>query len=321
MAQSQPKEDVPSLIRSIYKGTDSGEAMSRLLELNSAESDQLIAYTSELTRLVNDRLTDDPMDFEMLNLALELSMTELVVLNKSASDAVVKAHQEIRADLKQAKDYHEWIWDDNDYLVKRTLSGLMLDLLGYDNQSNSIEELRSSNAHFEDQRLRMFASLSLVRRQQEVSAQSLKAIASDDESRQFLFNGLKQLDKLELYPADFISQEELSKSDMINWLLYPTELARIPSAIEFIQMFTIEFDDVGPADFYLWKFRSDHESWSSQGWMVGLSGPFVRAETPTTEHYGFTFSAFTKLDEKTPDEHFDEIVDIMIRWQEENSRQ
>ena len=78
---------------------------------------------------------------------------------------------------------------------------------------------------------------------------------------------------------------------------YATELARMPDAIELMSVVEVDSKSKdGVVEFYLFRFKSGSATWVDKGWMSGVSGYFPKKEKPSTESYGYTFSAFQKWD-------------------------
>lgn len=280
--------------------------------------EKLTEFSNNIGKILNKELKEPEFDFDLANLALELYQKNLTILEADTEKNLVEKHQQMKSRLKQGANYQEWIWNNGDYMDARLNSGLLLDLFGYGQSEESKNELVNSISFFSDTRLKYFALASAYKRGLQMESSDIAQIAAEDETRGLIYNYLKSTGNLDLFPDEFNNQTDLSKADMVNWLIFPTELARVPTKIELIKVFTIEYDDVGPADFYLWKFMADDDTWRDEGWMVGLSGAFIRSETPTMDSYGFTFSAFTKLEEKTPEGHFEQIMEIMEDWNTQN---
>jgi hypothetical protein len=294
------------------------DAISFLFKINSDDPSILKQYNVILSENLNRAIQSSEFDFSMINLALELSESEAFEINQETEKVLSIKNKTKRLKLKQEDHYHAWIWNDESYMDDRADCALILDLLGYGKSEFSLNELKESLAYLSDNRPKYFTVASLIQRGEEIDAKHLHSIAKDDETRGMMFRYLQSIDKLSLFPEEFNTQEDLSRADMVNWLIYPTELTRVPTKIELVKVFTIEYSDVGPADFYLWKFMADDETWKEEGWMTGLSGPFVKSEVPTMESYGYTFSAFSKFKNKTPEEHFEEIMGIIDEWNNQN---
>lgn len=287
------------------------DAISFLNNIIDEDSSQLHCCAEILSEKMNKCLQFDAFSFSISLFALTLLDQEFMSLTEKTELSLVNLSQKIRKTLKQEENYQDWIWSDYEYLENRSNSGLILDLLGYGHTIESMEELKSAFDYFIDNRPKYFALVSLLNRGDELKADQLVSIAADDETRGSLFSHLKAIDKFELFPKAFNNQKALSRSNMVKWLVYPTELGRVPTEIKFIEKVEVEYDDVGLTDFFIWKFRADDDDWKDYGWMVGLSGPFVRSESPTMDAYGYTFSVFAKLEDKTIQEHFDEIIEVI----------
>jgi hypothetical protein len=203
------------------------------------------------------------------------------------------------------------IWDDGDYQNARFKAGIIADLLGYFNDENVKSELENYLS-LTDNKLVMFASISLLKMGDEIKPELIERIAADSECRQWLFNNLISLKKLDLFPEKYKTQEALAESDMVNWLIYPTELARKPDSIQLMKIIEVDSKSKdGIVEFYLFRFKSNHEPWLNDGWLTGVSGYFRKKDKPTTSSYGYTFSSFEKWDSKTPDEHLHDIQDLI----------
>jgi hypothetical protein len=109
---------------------------------------------------------------------------------------------------------------------------------------------------------------------------------------------------------------------MVNWLVYPTELNRLPDEIELMKVVAVDTGMPGGIyDYYLFRFRTKEPHWAAKdGWMAGVSGPYLRNDQPTMESLGETFSTFTKWEAKTPDEHVGDTRELMKRWREYHSK-
>ncbi len=203
------------------------------------------------------------------------------------------------------------LWEDGDYQNARYKSGLVADLLCYFENHNVINELEQYS-QLSDNKLRMFAALSLVKLGREIDSESCERIAADSECRKWFYDNLVELDKASMFPEKYRTQEAFAESDMINWLLFPTELGRLPDSIELMRIVEVDSrSEDGVVEFYLFRFKSEHEDWKENGWMAGVSGYFPKKEKPSTSGYGYTFSSFEKWDSRSPDEHIQEIRDLI----------
>jgi hypothetical protein len=241
-----------------------------------------------------------------------------------AADAVLALYAARRDRLLPAQraDGIAWRWRPR-YHRRRWQAGVLLDLLGHMPTPAVEAELRRAVAEYADPRLRLYALLSLLRHDQEADPASAAEIAADPESRKWLFDGLQKLERTHLYPAECRTQAALAESDLVNWLIHPTELGRAPEEIELVQ--SVPFDtgtESGWADYYLFRFRTDAPHWAARyGWLAGVSGPFLRKDQATIQALGDTFSAFTPWDRKSVAEHVDDVRELMKTWRERHVAQ
>ncbi|MCW3071131.1 MAG: hypothetical protein JWO44_1021 [Bacteroidetes bacterium] len=204
------------------------------------------------------------------------------------------------------------LWEDDAYQSAYFKAGLVADLLGYFKEGNVTAELKAYLT-VKNIKLKMFAVNSLIRQDQKLDDEVINSIAADAESRNWFYDNLVSQGKEELFPSNYKTQEAFAESNMVNWLIYPTELGRAPDAIELMKVVETESNDPaeGVVEFYLYRFKSDHPDWQKDGWMAGVAGYFLKKDKPSTNVYGYTFSTFEKWDDKTPDEHVAEIRELL----------
>ncbi len=209
-----------------------------------------------------------------------------------------------------------WMWEDS-YEELRSMGALYVDLLGYFPEPHMQEVVRQALT-FTDPRLKLFAVLGLIRQGEDVEAKHLLDVAASAEVRNPLFDGLKMFGKLSLFPEEFGTQAALAESNMVNWLIYPTELGRAPDEIELMHIATIDPGTAdGLNDYYVFRFRTFEPHWAAKdGWMAGVSGPFIQKDAPSTVSYGHTFSRFEPWDSKAPEEHLEAVLENLDRWEE-----
>lgn len=230
---------------------------------------------------------------------------------------LVGAYEKSRAWLlpKQRAKGFAWEWED-DYQDQRERAGLLLDLFGY-LPAEAVDTQLEEGTRLRDARLALFATISRLRQGGSVPTEVLDRIASSAECRNWLYRNLEKLQKLELFPSRFRTQEAFAESEMVDWLIYPTELGRVPDQIELVKVVTTDGGPDGLADVYLFKFRTLPPHWAAKnGWMAGIAGPFLRSDAPSPKAYGETFSKFTRWDAMSPAQHVAEIRDLMKTWWE-----
>jgi hypothetical protein len=138
-----------------------------------------------------------------------------------------------------------------------------------------------------------------------VPAAAIDELARNPLTRNRLYDALQKLGRGDLFPAAFYTTEAFAESDLSYWLAHGHELGQAPDEIELIERF-IRDDSSGEKRTYcVFKYRVHPPHWAaSNGWLVGIAGPYSDDENPTTMA-SQTFSAFEPLDTRTPSEHLD----------------
>lgn len=282
-----------------------------------ADPEQLMPFSSELSAVFNNMVESASSEGDFYYTLLLLESAGCIQINIESEALLAAQLTVLRKSVRQSVDYHLWIWEDEEYQAKRYSIGVLLDLFGALETEYTLAELQLSANYFIDNKLSMFAWLSLLERGEKINNEVFLSIAKDDESRGYLFEELTKLGKVKFFPKSFANQEALSKSDMVTWLLHPNEFGQMPDDIELVKTYGVRYSDVGKVDFYLWKFKVNTGAWKKDGWLVGLSGPFVLKESPSTSAYGYTFSNFEKLTDRTPENHIKDIISTVDEWYEE----
>ena len=111
-----------------------------------------------------------------------------------------------------------------------------------------------------------------------------------------------------------VRQAAIAQAGMVSWLSYGTELGSPPDAIE--PLGSVEVSTAqGPADLFVFRFRTDEPHWAADhGWMVGVAGPYLRSDQPTSDGLGHTFSTLAREDSMTLEEHVEHLVGLVRRW-------
>ena len=134
---------------------------------------------------------------------------------------------------------------------------------------------------------------------------SITQCANDPCRRVHVYTLLVQLGRLDLFPAEFVNQQSIAESQLVNWLEHPNELKNPPDEIELVKIVTLPGEEpVGPINYYLFKFRTFEPHWAAhEGWMAGVAGPYPARSNDIHVFPGGTFSELDAFDSKTPEEH------------------
>lgn len=194
-----------------------------------------------------------------------------------------------------------------EYWHVRQPAGCWLDIAGY-LKTDMVEPLLQYALQLPDPLLVMYALISLLRRGSTVAPSALQRVAACHETREYLFNSLKGMDQLALFPASFRTWDAFAAANMTSWLLYPTELGREPDALEKMAIFTSDKPE-GEVALYVWRFRTEDGPW-----YAAVSGPHLRKGEPEPLHGDLTFSRFDEWDNATPEEHAEAVLETLEEW-------
>lgn len=151
--------------------------------------------------------------------------------------------------------------------------------------------------------VRYFALETLLANNRTITESTVKPLAEDLEYAEMTLGMLNKHGKKELFPAELNNTEYLAKSDMVHWLVYPTELGKKPDDIQLIGSAKVKKDI-----YYVFKYKSDSNNLADEcknEWLIGWSSPD-----------GNTFSNFDLLrdfEQKTPEKTLKKIVKKLIK--------
>jgi len=118
----------------------------------------------------------------------------------------------------------------------------------------------------------------------------------------------ERFDALNKIPADRVTQEDIAKSSMLDWLIYPTELGKEPDDIELIDK--LEYQGLV---YYIYKFRSS--DFRIKEYMLGVSGGYEKDKI-TARNSGHTFSEFNEVSRDFKNQAIELIELINKHWKE-----
>ena len=116
-----------------------------------------------------------------------------------------------------------------------------------------------------------YALESLISLEADFPAECIKGLAEDLEYANLTYLLLNKHGMTHLYPAEFASNEYLAKSDLVHWLIYPTELGKAPDEIEYIGKVKKLFSN---EEYHVFKYRSDSSNLDDAlrgKWLIGWS--------------------------------------------------
>ncbi len=150
--------------------------------------------------------------------------------------------------------------------------------------------------------IRYYALETLLINAKELPSETVAELAKDLSYASLTYSLLVQYGKSELFPKEYSTPEYLAKSDMVHWLIFPTELNKEPDEIELLGTAKVKNEL-----YHIFKYKSDSENLDDLAgeWLIGWSG-----------NMGGTFSNFDKLsdfEEKTPEKTLKNIVKKLLK--------
>lgn len=116
-----------------------------------------------------------------------------------------------------------------------------------------------------------YAVDTLLRLKQSVPEETVLALAKDLGYADMTYSAFARCGMADLFPAEYASEAYLAKSNMVHWLMYPTELGKSPDEIEYIGKITYLFKkDV----YHVFKYCSDSDTLGDDRknrWLIGWS--------------------------------------------------
>ena len=203
--------------------------------------------------------------------------------------------------------------NDDDSAAAQAEAGLYLDLIARTGSTLTEPILRKA-MESPNTWIAMWGAIGLERIGRGAPDPVILRVAADASCRRAMHLSLGELRRLDRFPGEFADQRHLAEAEMVTWLMYPTELGSAPAEIELARV--VELPNAGdPSDLYVFRFRTRPPHWASdKGWMIGVAGPFRRAEQPTLNSQGATFSRMESESEKALDEHIQAIVGTVADW-------
>ena len=139
----------------------------------------------------------------------------------------------------------------------------------------------------------------------EMLPEKISKLKNDDKQLWLLYNILEKLNLNEKYLGD-VSQESLAKSDMIRWLMYPTELGDVPDKIELLGEFTFN-------DTRCFAYKYSKKDFKIEGDLLGVSGGYLLDKVSSISS-GYTFSKFEKVEEDWKNQAIKVVELICEHW-------
>jgi hypothetical protein len=175
----------------------------------------------------------------------------------------------IRANVERSQNQPGGIWS-NEYQALRQLAGCLIEVCGMPASSRG-DRIIAEALDFSDRCVVAWAIGAAVRRGLKPPTSALWAAAKQPASRHILFEELRKLERIDIFPHQYLTHSSLAEAEMCSWLTYSTELGREPDELE--QMAVVPLPDP-TLDLYVFRFRMLGNHWAAgTGWLAAVAGP------------------------------------------------
>lgn len=220
----------------------------------------------------------------------------LILLNNDPNGVLLKDEQkqEIVLSLEDKLPQIYNFIKNNDDIPQEVYSALeiLLDVSCGFISEKIIEDIMKINTLTNlNQMCRLFLIKTALVNNFEYNKKFINDLAEDDLYISKLYSVLYRIGKTSEFPEKYLNLESFAKSNMIDWLRYPTELGEIPNTIEMLGNFE-ENDEI----FFIYKFTCSKEVFKDKGEMLGVAGGYSKNDNKF-EPSGFTFSKFESVEE------------------------
>lgn len=126
---------------------------------------------------------------------------------------------------------------------------------------NDIFKLEKNNVNY-------YAIATLLKANQTVPSNVIDSLANDIVYANMTYTILRQHGLQSFFPAELSTPEYLAKSDLVHWLIYPTELGKQPDRIEYLGKVKKK------EEYYIFRYISDSDNLGDDRqnqWLIGWS--------------------------------------------------
>ena len=166
-----------------------------------------------------------------------------------------------------------------------------------------IKELSKLNLNFE---CKLFIAKYKLVNNLDVNSNEIDELLKSEKNLYRVISIFENANVLNKISLDKITQEDIAKSQMIDWLMYPTELGNKPDNIELIDK--LEYDGL---IYYIYRFKSN--SFRVKEYMLGVSGGYEKDKI-TSRNSGNTFSEFEEVKDNYKNQAIKLIEIINNHW-------
>ena len=312
-------DHLPFAIESLYKSNDKGKFMLSCVLLEAT-----LEYLPYITRLENVPIFKAKLEFfyPTINAVFARTFNGIadclaeIILNNDPSLSL--ASDEDRAGiLKSLNNKLELLYNyfnENEHVDDAIYFSLeiLLDLATYLNDVDTLNWLDKLSVSRINVSSKIFLTKALLVNNMVVSDQLIDELVKEEAYR--FASVLSRINRLDVIENKDIVQEDIARSKMINWLMYPTELGDTLKDIVFVDKF--EMDDM---DYFIYKFTSTNDYFADKGYMLGVTGGYEKGKL-SVDDCGHTFSKFEPIQDDYVEQAKEIVLMIIKMYQEQVSK-
>lgn len=180
-----------------------------------------------------------------------------------------------------------------------------------------VKELKKSIS-LKDKRIKAVVISVLLSIGEEVDLVEIKDCANTWESRTTMYNLLKEMNRLDLFPDELLNQKKIVEGTVFLELLR-YEKVIICETIEILDPI-IRKDKLGKElHFYPFTFTADNEEFKHNGEMIGMVGSYNPDKLPSLDFSEGVFTKFQSVDEDGIEHQINELANSLMDMKEDLS--
>jgi hypothetical protein len=153
--------------------------------------------------------------------------------------------------------------------------------------------------------IRLRSTIALIEANQPADTKTIYTLAITDEYRHTLYDELKRINRLKLFPAEFANQRQLAQSKLLQIL---SEDEDAPTNINYVAEKIITYKGK-QQKFFLYKFSYDA---IGEPWYLGVAGPYsLNTKELESNHEASGAYWDEEFDPKKTDQHFKQYMKML----------
>lgn len=151
-----------------------------------------------------------------------------------------------------------------------------------------------------------------LERKENVSTDEIQTLANMNFVRPLLYQMLFHLERLDLFPANYLDDISQGEARLAYWMMHPNELQDPPAQTEFTA--AVERNVLGKdAKFFVYRYKMPPGHWAGTNWLLGLAGPYIEGDPPYIGNAGAFSRCGDEFGKIAPEELVDWYIGIVLR--------